>query len=201
MSFHNSFYSRFKAPDIGKKNAIVVLSILLVISLGLSAFCIWYVFNMNKISDGKIGVNAVAGKLKVDIVDSEGNSAVGQSLELLYAEGEAHSFKPGDLRYTESFRIKNCTDAAVKIIIFISADGQIEAEKLNEAFDIRIIKASAADAEGEDLYSFEKPLSSGETSDSYCLKIKMKDNAESGIQGMRFDSIGITVCAIPESAE
>lgn len=201
MSFHDSFYSRFKAPDLGKRNAIVVLSILLVISLGLSAFCIWYVFNMNKISDGEIGVNAVAGKLKVDIVDFEGNSAVGQSLDVLYGEGEAHSFKPGDLRYTESFQLKNCGDTAVKILLLISADEHIDAEKLNEAFDIRIIKASAADSVGEDLYSFEEKLSSDALSDSYCLKIKMKDNAESGIQGMRFDSIGITVYAIPESAE
>ena len=201
MSFHNSFYSRFKSPDIGKKNAIIALSMILIISLCVSAFCIWYVFNTNQVSNGEIGVNAVAGKLKTDIVDVEGNSMLGQPLDLLYGDGESHSFKPGDLRYTESFQIKNCGDTAAKILLLISADEQIDAEKLNEAFDIRIIKASAADAEGEDLYSFEKPLSSGETSDSYCLKIKMKDNAESAIQGMRFDSIGITVYAIPESAE
>ena len=86
--------------------------------------------------DGKIGINATSGNLKVDIVDDDDveRSLVGQTLKFDTPTGEA-LFEPGATYYSEGFCIYNKGDIPLDFILYITEE-EGYTKKFAEAFDV-----------------------------------------------------------------
>ena len=148
--------------------------------------------------DGKIGINATAGHLKVDIVDSldTSQSLVGEVLSFVADKVETKVyFEPGATYYTEGFRVKNIGTVPLDFILYISEDKTLEAD-FYDAFEVWIT-TNPDEREGMNrLEDFDGALASGEVSDVFYLVFRMKDTAGNDFQDRAFLGIGVTVCAV-----
>ena len=148
--------------------------------------------------DGKIGINATSGQLKVDIVDSldTSQSLVGEVLSFVADKVETKVyFEPGATYYTEGFRVKNIGTVPLDFILYISEDKTLEAD-FYDAFEVWIT-TNPDEREGMNrLEDFDGALASGEVSDVFYLVFRMKDTAGNDFQDRAFSGIGVTVCAV-----
>lgn len=148
--------------------------------------------------DGKIGINATSGQLKVDIVDSldTSQSLVGEVLSFVADKVETKVyFEPGATYYTEGFRVKNIGTVPLDFILYISEDKTLEAD-FYDAFEVWIT-TNPDEREGMNrLEDFDGALASGEVSDVFYLVFRMKDTAGNDFQDRAFLGIGVTVCAV-----
>ena len=181
--------SKVKISKIVMAALIILLCLVFIIGSTLALFTS---------DDGKIGINATAGDLEVDIIDDSDtpSSLVGETLsfETDSPDGEV-LFEPGATFYTEGFRVKNVGDIALNFIIYISEDEDVDDDFI-EAFDVWITSDPKAQLDNEDILDFDRHLKPGETSDVYYLMFHMKEDAGNEYKNRTFTGVGITVCAV-----
>ena len=169
---------------------IVIILLILAAILGLT-----YLLYSDSDGDGVIGINITTGQCKIDIVDSEGATLVGDVLDFITTE-EKVIFRPGSLYYTESFAVQNIGNIPLKFRISVSEDEELNGATLEDAFDIYIVKDPSEIGNGEQLTAFTGALEVGETSEYYCMVIRMKEDAGNDFQNKTYTGIGITVYAV-----
>ena len=148
--------------------------------------------------DGKIGINATSGLLKVDIVapDDTTSSLVGDVLSFVTEEGKTEIyFEPGATYYTEGFRVKNVGSIPLNYILYISEDKSLEAD-FYDAFEVWITKDPKGRGNMDRIEEFDGRLEEGEYSDVFYLVFRMKESAGDDFQDRTFSGIGVTVCAV-----
>ena len=158
--------------------------------------------------DGRIGINATAGNLKVDIVDTSPTnpeSLVGDVLKLVTtSDNDPIYFEPGAVYYTEGFRVMNRGEIPLNFILYISEDDTVRADFF-DAFDVWITtdpvsRENPNDPSSiknfSDLPKFKGSLAKGECSQVYHLVFHMKEEAGNKVQNQPFSGVGITVLAV-----
>ena len=147
-------------------------------------------------SDGKIGINATAGNLELDIVDTSDtpNSLVGKTLNFVTTSAQQKIlFEPGATFYTQGFRVKNNGNIPLNFIIYISDDKETDADFL-DAFDVWITDDPSRTV--SELPEFDKHLAPGDMSETFYLVFRMKEDVGNEYQNRTFTGVGITVCAV-----
>ena len=90
-----------------KKITIIILIIIILLLLTTIVGLTYALFTSGG-DDGKIGVNVTSGECKIDIVDAEDKSLVGDVLDFVTEEKKDKIyFEPGATYYTEGFEVKN----------------------------------------------------------------------------------------------
>lgn len=148
--------------------------------------------------DGKIGVIATTGNVRVDIVDSDTeDSLIDEVLEFKTDEDkEGILFEPGATFYTVGFKAKNVGDIPINFRMYISDDESLDMDEFEKAFEFYITTNPENPTDAEKLLNFTGRLEVGQSSDTYYLVIKMKEDATNEFQGKVYSGIGITVCAV-----
>ncbi|MBQ8424834.1 MAG: hypothetical protein IJX17_02285 [Clostridia bacterium] len=147
--------------------------------------------------DGKIGINVTSGKLKVDIVDVNDNTLVGDVLEFVSTKNnKVCLFEPGATFHTQGFKIKNSGNITMNFYISISQDEDFNDEKLKAAFDFWVTTDPNDPTKTIDLLSYKGSLAKDETSEIYYLVAHMKQSAGNEFKNQVFTGVGITVNAV-----
>ncbi|MBE7068064.1 MAG: hypothetical protein E7381_02045 [Clostridiales bacterium] len=150
------------------------------------------------VNDGKIGINATAGDVKVDIVDISDNpqTLVGDVLNFQTSSNKKEIlFEPGATYYTEGFRVKNLGNIPINFILYVSEDGKTSKD-FADAFDVWITTNPDDIQNAEKLREFSGRLEVGQSSGAYYLVFKMKETAGNEFQDRSFTGVGITVNAV-----
>ncbi len=157
----------------------------------------------SNVSDGTIGIVTTAGDVRVDIVDSAGETLVGKTLEFEPKEEDENQnrevyFEPGAVYYTQPFRVENEGTIPINFRISISEDEDINMNEFRRAFDVWISRSTKLDSTAERLTEFQGRLdpATGDFSDPYYLFVRMKDTAGNEFQGKSYTGIGVTVYAV-----
>jgi len=147
--------------------------------------------------DGKIGINATSGSIKLDIVDAENSadSLVGEALDFVAKDGSNKIlFEPGMTVHTEGFRIKNDGNIPINFIVYISKDNS--SQNFIEAFDVWLTDDPSSRTGMVKLQDFDGRLEPKQQSDVYYLVFHMKEEIGNGYQNQEFTGAGITVTAV-----
>ena len=150
-------------------------------------------------NDGTIGIITTAGDVKVDIVDAgdETSSLVDQSLAFITSsDNKDVIFEPGATFYTQSFKVKNTGDIPINFSLSVSKDEKINSEEFDKAFEVWIVRENDDFENAEHLTKFKGRLEVGESSEAYCLFVKMKETAGDEFQNKSYTGIGVTVFAV-----
>ena len=142
-----------------------------------------------------------AGNLKVDIVDKNGNSLNGKSLNFRDVNNKTDIlWEPGAKFNLDSFKIVNKGNLALKYKVIIS--GINGSAKLLEAIDFTVkigdaAEAALADWEGVLLPDGAAAADTMPVKETKLITIsgKMREDAGNEYQGLSIDGIGITVLA------
>ena len=154
------------------------------------------------------GVNKiVAGNLKVDIVDKEGNNHL-DTLNFTKAagapDGEQLLWEPGCRYVTEGFRIANKGKLALKWKAQVNK-GTTAANEGNfdllDVIDFYLVRSKDANDMGTALDEFSGNLTAGAKSDVYYIKGVMQTTAGNDYQNLTLDGITITVVATQDTVE
>ena len=163
--------------------------------------------NVNKI---------VAGNLKVDIVDENGNTLVEKNKELKFAnlnevtKGEDILWEPGCRYVTEGFRIANNGNLALKWKAEINKGGAVDGKaaptakdgkSLLDVIDFYVVTSTAENAEAVAIENFTGNLAKGEKSSVYYIKGVMQTTAGNDYQDLTLEGITITVYATQDTVE
>ena len=82
--------------------------------------------------DGKIGINAASAECDIDILDMNGVSLIGGTLDFEPADGrDIIYFEPGATFCTEGFKISNEGNIPVNFRLSISPDPNMDMEAFN----------------------------------------------------------------------
>ena len=176
-----------------KVRAIIMAALTILLCL---LFIIGSTFALFTDSDGKIGINATAGNLEVDIIDASDNpgALVGKTLNFVTTSAQDKIlFEPGAAFYTQGFRVKNNGNIPLNFIIYISDDKETDADFL-DAFEVWITDDPSRTI--AELPDFDKHLDPGETSDVFYLVFRMKEDVGNEYQNRTFTGVGVTVCAV-----
>ncbi len=185
----------FVELGLGMKILVIFLAILVIASLGLAGYLGYQLYTGR--DDGTIGVNVTTGNVDVDIVDVDGKSLIGEVLEFVSVGGsDSNKFAPGDMIYTEGFKIKNCGSLDIDYILSISEDENVDAAEFAEAFEVWITDNPDDIGSAVDLKSFTKSLAVDEIGGTYYLVIRMRTTADNKFQNRTFTGIGVTVTAV-----
>ena len=141
------------------------------------------------------GVNKIqAGNLDVQLVDENGNSLEGKTLEFKKAanaaEGEAVLWEPGCTYELPAVYVKNNGKLALKYKVAIT--GINGSAKLNDVIDWTINDADL---------SADHSLAAGATSEALTIKGHMKESAGNEYMNESIDGIAITVAATQDTVE
>jgi len=187
----------------GKRRGILAVLVFLVIILlcAIAIITLTSMLNKENEDDGKIGVNVVSGECKLDIVDKDGKSLLGDVLDFVSNSGEQVIFEPGATYYTEGFSVKNIGTVDVEYRVYISDDEKLAEADFKTAFDMWITKDPANLEQANKLTSFTGELKTTELSDTYYLVIRMKQTAGNEFQNKTYSGIGITVYAVQAKAD
>lgn len=150
------------------------------------------------LNDGTIGIVTTSGDVDVDIVDTSGVTLQDKSLEFITSSSNAQPiFEPGATFYTQGFLVKNTGDIPVNFNLSVSKDDRIDMEEFDKAFEVWIVKANEPNfANAERITRFKGRLEVGESSEAYCLIVKMKESVGNEFQGKTYTGIGVTVYAV-----
>ena len=175
---------------------LIIVIVLCIVAIGILT---WALFRVGADDDGKIGTNVTSGKVKVDIINANGDSLIGDAFKFV-TDGEEDSviFAPGLMYYTEGFYVKNDGNLDIKYRVFISEDESIDNTAFQEAFDFYLvtdISQIGTLENAEKLNSYTGSLDKNKTSGVYYLVIRMKETAGNEFQDRTFSGIGITVHA------
>lgn len=185
------------------KQAYIIAALIIMLCLVCLAGATLALF-ISDPNDGTIGVVTTSGYVDIDIVDKEGGSLKGESLDFITSENNPEPyFEPGATFYTQEFRVKNNGNIPVNFTLSISKDDSIDMTEFDKAFDVWIVRADDPDFKNaEHITSFkELELMPDDSSDAYCLVVKMKETATNEFQGKIYTGIGITVYAVQGNAE
>ena len=183
-----------------KKTTIIILIIINLLILTTIVGLTYALFTSGG-DDGKIGVNVTSGECKIDIVDAEDKSLVGDVLDFVTEEKKDKIyFEPGATYYTEGFEVKNIGNIPVNFRVFISEDEENERYKFQEAFELWITKDVSNLENAERLTEFTGRLEVDATSETFYLVIRMKETAGNEFQNKTYTGIGITVYAVQGNA-
>ena len=185
--------SRYKL----NKSTLVIAVMAILLCFAAITGATLAIFTSNS-QDGKIGVNATAGNLKVDIVDisDKEQSLVGDVLSFITTNNQTSAiFEPGAVFRTEGFRVKNVGDIPLNYILYISEDATLSSD-FHKAFEVWITTDPTGRSSGVKLPEFDGSLDPDKSSVIYYLVIRMKESAGNEFQNRTFTGIGITVCAV-----
>lgn len=157
----------------------------------------------NDLNDGTIGIITTSGEVEIDIVDTSGATLQNKALDFITSSADKESlFEPGATFYTQEFQVMNKGDIPVNFSLSVSKDDKINMEEFDEAFEIWIVRASEENFKNaERITNFKGRLEVGESSEKYCLVIKMKESVGNEFQGKTYSGIGVTVYAVQGNAE
>ena len=166
-----------------------VVAMVLCLAMLVGATFAWFT------DTASTGVNKIqAGNLDVQLVDENGNSLEGKTLEFKKAanaaEGEAVLWEPGCTYELPAVYVKNNGNLALKYKVAIT--GINGSAKLNEAIDWTINDADL---------SADHSLSAGATSEALTIKGHMKESAGNDYMNESIDGIAITVYATQVASE
>ena len=166
-----------------------VMAMVLCLAMLVGATFAWFT------DTASTGVNKIqAGNLDVQLVDENGNSLEGKTLEFKKAanaaEGEAVLWEPGCTYELPAVYVKNNGKLALKYKVAIT--GINGSAKLNEAIDWTINDADL---------SADHSLSAGATSEALTIKGHMKESAGNDYMNESIDGIAITVYATQDTVE
>ena len=173
------------------KRALIVsaFSLLLCVSMLIGSTFAWFTDNAST------GVNTIeAGTLDIELVDGEGNSVLGRTLDFAKAEGSENIlWEPGCTWTLPDVYVKNNGTLALKYIVEIT--GIKGDAKLSEAIEWTI---DYGYGEGKD----EGHLAVNETSSNpISISGHMKEEAGNEYQGLTLEGIAITVRATQYTVE
>lgn len=178
-----------------KITSIIILILTIILCISQIAGLTLALFTNG--DDGKIGITTTSGKCRVDIVNANDESLVGDVLRFVTADGRNQIlFEPGAKYYTEGFAIKNAGNIPVNIRVYISQDDSFELAEFEDAFEVWITDDPSNDEAAERITSFSGRLEVYEKSETHYLMVKMKETAGNQYQGMSFSGIGVTVYAV-----
>ena len=166
-----------------------VMAMVLCLAMLVGATFAWFT------DTASTGVNKIqAGNLDVQLVDENGNSLEGKTLEFKKAanaaEGEAVLWEPGCTYELPAVYVKNNDKLALKYKVAIT--GINGSAKLNEVIDWTINDADL---------SADHSLSAGATSEALTIKGHMKESAGNEYMNESIDGIAITVYATQDTVE
>ena len=166
-----------------------VMAMVLCLAMLVGATFAWFT------DTASTGVNKIqAGNLDVQLVDENGNSLEGKTLEFKKAanaaEGEAVLWEPGCTDELPAVYVKNNGKLALKYKVAIT--GINGSAKLNEVIDWTINDADL---------SADHSLSAGATSEALTIKGHMKESAGNEYMNESIDGIAITVYATQDTVE
>ena len=166
-----------------------VMAMVLCLAMLVGATFAWFT------DTASTGVNKIqAGNLDVQLVDENGNSLEGKTLEFKKAanaaEGEAVLWEPGCTYELPAVYVKNNGKLALKYKVAIT--GINGSAKLNEAIEWTINDADL---------SADHSLSAGATSEALTIKGHMKESAGNEYMNESIDGIAITVYATQVASE
>lgn len=198
--YYDSYETYRYYQERRKTKAIIALSIIVIILLLAFVALVYFVFTFQ--NDGKIGVITTTGECKVDVIDTRGNSLIGDALDFVINEKEKEIyFEPGSTYYTEAFAIKNIGTMPVNFRANISKDESTDADSFDKAFEIWITKDPSSLENAERLTEFTGRLEVDATSETYYLVVRMKETAGNEFQNKTYTGIGITVYAVQGNAD
>ena len=160
-----------------------VMAMVLCLAMLVGATFAWFT------DTASTGVNKIqAGNLDVQLVDENGNSLEGKTLEFKKAanaaEGEAVLWEPGCTYELPAVYVKNNGKLALKYKVAIT--GINGSAKLNEVIDWTINDADL---------SADHSLAAGATSEALTIKGHMQESAGNDYMNESIDGIAITVYA------
>ena len=166
-----------------------VVAMVLCLAMLVGATFAWFT------DTASTGVNKIqAGNLDVQLVDENGNSLEGKTLEFKKAanaaEGEAVLWEPGCTYELPAVYVKNNGNLALKYKVAIT--GINGSAKLNEAIEWTINDADL---------SADHSLSAGATSEALTIKGHMQESAGNDYMNESIDGIAITVYATQDTVE
>ena len=166
-----------------------VMAVVLCLAMLVGATFAWFT------DTASTGVNKIqAGNLDVQLVDENGNSLEGKTLEFKKAanaaEGEAVLWEPGCTYELPAVYVKNNGKLALKYKVTIT--GINGSAKLNDVIDWTINDADL---------SADHSLAAGATSEALTIKGHMKESAGNEYMNESIDGIAITVAATQDTVE
>ena len=174
----------------------------LMMSVSVFAFCITLLVGVtlaiftNNVDDGTIGINTTAGSIKIDILDEENATLIG---EVLYFEKEQGGtqkilWEPGATHVTEGFKVYNNGTIPVNYQIYINYTE--EDSELVNALKFWLTENPTNLASAVEITSYKGSLDVGDESKTYYLVVQMDPNAGNAYQGLELNGVGITVHAV-----
>ncbi len=166
-----------------------VMAMVLCLAMLVGATFAWFT------DTASTGVNKIqAGNLDVQLVDENGNSLEGKTLEFKKAanaaEGEAVLWEPGCTYELPAVYVKNNGNLALKYKVTIT--GINGSAKLNDVIDWTINDADL---------SADHSLAAGATSEALTIKGHMQEAAGNEYMNESIDGIAITVAATQDTVE
>mgnify|MGYP000434067592 FL=1 len=166
-----------------------VVAMVLCLAMLVGATFAWFT------DTASTGVNKIqAGNLDVQLVDENGNSLEGKTLEFKKAanaaEGEAVLWEPGCTYELPAVYVKNNGNLALKYKVTIT--GINGSAKLNDVIDWTINDADL---------SADHSLAAGASSEALTIKGHMKESAGNEYMNESIDGIAITVAATQDTVE
>ena len=166
-----------------------VMAMVLCLAMLIGATFAWFT------DTASTGVNKIqAGNLDVQLVDENGNSLEGKTLEFKKAanaaEGEAVLWEPGCTYELPAVYVKNNGNLALKYKVTIT--GINGSAKLNDVIDWTINDADL---------SADHSLAAGATSEALTIKGHMQEAAGNEYMNESIDGIAITVAATQDTVE
>ena len=147
--------------------------------------------------DGKVAVNASSGYIKLDILDTNNQSLIGDNIDFVIpSDFDMSNFEPGATIKTQGFKIQNKGSITVNFKLFINENPNVDWKALEEAFELWITDDPNDFTNAKDAKTFIGTLGPNETSDEYYLFFKMKETAGNDFQLQIYSGIGITVYAV-----
>lgn len=169
---------------------IILLCLTFIVGITLALFT-------SDAGDGTIGINTTTGKVKVDIIDENENSLVGDVLHFIDADGDGEMlFEPGATFFTEGFKVKNIGSIPVNFRAYISNDEDEAMDSFDKAFDLWIATDPYDLNTYSNLLEFTGRLEVDQSSDVYYLIVSMKKSAGNEFKNKVYSGIGITVYAV-----
>ena len=183
--------------QLNNKSAFIVAGLVILLCLVSLTGATLALFTSNP-DDGKIGIVTTSGNVDVDIVDSiTGETLVGKVLLFETEDNEGGIlFEPGATFHTRGFKAKNVGNVIINFRMYISEDESLDMDEFEEAFEFYITTDPKNPTDAQRLINFTGGLGVGDSSDTYYLVIKMKEDATNYFKGRSYEGIGITVCAV-----
>ena len=181
-----------------KEQAIVIAALVILLCIVCLSGATLALFTSDP-EDGTIGIVTTAGRIEMDIVDLDGQSLKGGTLQFqATADRPKIYFEPGAHVLTQSFTVQNNGNIPVNFRIFISEDTKSHTpeyyEEFYEAFEVWIVSKDSGEMVLD--REFDGRLEAHTGTGEYCLMIRMKESADNTFQGQVYSGIGITVYAV-----